>query len=73
MYPYFSGEGRSELLVEVDDDPQTHQDIFLVLNLKEEEHGGEESLDMSLEMVIGWQTVNQLQHKLTKLLHVHQR
>ena len=54
MYPHFSGEGWSELFVEVNDDSQTHKNILLILNFKEKEHRREESLDMSLEVVIGW-------------------
>ena len=68
-YPYFSGEGRSELFVQVNDDPQAHKNVLFILHLKEEEHGKEKSLDMSLEVVIGREAMDQLQDKFTKLLY----
>jgi len=56
--------------VQLYNDPETHQNILLILNLQEVEHHGQQRLDVPLEVIVGRETVDQLKNKLAQLLCV---
>ena len=64
---------RSELFVELDDDPEADQNILLVVNLQQFESQGENVLGKWLQHFCRREPLNHLQHQLSNLLNVELR
>ena len=64
---------RPELFVELNNDPQTDQHVLLVVHLQQLEGQGQNVLSEGSEEVIGWESLDHLQHQLPHLLDVELR
>ena len=62
--------GRSELLVELYDNPQAHQHVLLILELQQFECQREDVLGIWLQLIIGRKPLDHFQNQFPHLLDV---